>query len=593
MRAKKSKPTNDDEEDDPKLVEIMPFRDSYDGPPFQLFMTGKNASKFTKEARYHIVLDKGWIEKQALLKEVVGKEKTISRLKYENEELKQLLDGKKKKDLVGKKKKAQSPKVPHSGLRSADNPQKNLRRGQTLGPARILAEHYGVTKRAIQLILNAADKQTSVSPKQRSGRPSQLTPSKRQAITEIHNQGKGRFPLTKISKKLEGQTTWLTKKLGVKRKSPSASTLSRTINDGSWAKHMVRKRPHLDETAISERKKFAPEALARDDEITSCHDEAYVEIGVKNGSILVDLKAQIGGTDEKEEDQDVPVKFDSGGKHEPKVFLFGATTKPRTFEKDGKLFIDPKFDGRIFLARIRGIKKRLRSTKVDGVVVEGKKAGDPIFENVTIDGFRYKEICEKPNGLFDSIEAYYFPDRRKEVSTARVFCIDLDAEKIAKGLPPVRNAGPVPEEMFCISQEDGAPGHGYNNRHGGKETEIHEALVHNASLRGIRMLKQSRHSPEFNFMDLGVWYCLKKAVERRSDEIPDYTGKNAGEIEAEIWKVIKEEWNELDPVKLYNIAEQRRVLLQLCIQLEGKSIKKEPHTGIRKRQRVEVAVAEE
>jgi hypothetical protein len=96
------------------------------------------------------------------------------------------------------------------------------------------------------------------------------------------------------------------------------------------------------------------------------------------------------------------------------------------------------------------------------------------------------------------------------------------------------------------------------------------------------MVKQSRHSPEFNYLDLGVWHSLKKAVERRSNEIPDYNGKNEERIEAAIWKVVKDEWDQLDCAKLFNIAEQRRVLLQRCIELEGKSIKNEPHTGIRK-----------
>jgi hypothetical protein len=575
--TKKSKGGLDDEVSKP--FEGLPYRSSYDGPRIQFFISEKAVSKLSANARQQIHLDNAWIVQQRLQREV-------SLLKSENSELKAAHSGKKKK-------KSPSPKATRSQLRSDDS-KNELAFNNRLGPASILAKHYGVSKQAVQAILNAAEKEENINPKARPGRPSQLTPTKRQVIAETYNKGSGRFPLTKVSKRMEGQTTWLTQKLGVVRTSPSPSTLSRTMNDGTWAKHMVRKRPYLDEIAIAERKKFAPEALTRTDDITSCHDEAYVEIGLKNGSILVDLSAQTGVKDEHEEDQDIPVKFDSGGKHEPKVFLFGATTKPRTFEKNGKLLIDPIFNGKIFLARIRGVKKRQRTTKLGGVAVEGKKVGDPIYENVTIDGFRYKEICEKPNGLFDAIEAYHHPERRTGESTARVFCIDLDAEKITKPLPPSRNeATTPPSEMFFISQEDGAPGHGYNNRQGGKETAIHEALVHNASVRGIHMLKQSRHSPEFNFMDLGVWYCLKKAVERRCDEMPDYTGKNAGEIEAAIWKIVKEEWDELDPVKLYNIAEQRRVLLQRCIELDGQSIKKEPHTGIRKRRRVELATTEQ
>ena len=41
-------------------------------------------------------------------------------------------------------------------------------------------------------------------------------------------------------------------------------------------------------------------------------------------------------------------------------------------------------------------------------------------------------------------------------------------------------------------------------------------------------------------------------------------------------------YHNLDCSKLFYVAKQRRVLLQRCIELDGKSITKEPHTGLRK-----------
>jgi transposase len=508
-----------------------------------------------------MLLDRAWL----ISTDLAQSKKEIAALKQENK-------------LLRKTREKQS-KIP-----SAQKKKEQV--GRPLGYARKIAEHYGVARQSVFRILQRAELETSVSPKQRPGRPLQLTPNKRKALTEVFNESKGRASLKVMSNRMIGKTSWKTQRLGNLIHAPSDATLSRSLRDGTWAQHMIRRRPHLDAVAIAERIAFCPEALERDDTRVVCHDEAYVEIGRKNGRVLVDLKALPKGDDGQEEDVKVPVQFDSGGKHEPKVFLFGAVAKPQTIMENGELYIDPLFDGRVLLARIRGSKQRKRGKKgADGHYIAGKKVGDPIFENVTIDGYRYKRICEMPNGLFESIREYLNPALRpRNYSTSRVLCIDTDKEVIEKSQSIVRWNKPAlsEAEAICTSQEDGAPGHGYNNRAGGKETQIHETLVYNASTLGIRMVKQSRHSPEFNYLDLGVWYSLKKAVERRSTEIPDYNGKNEQIIEASIWKVVKEEWDALDCTKLFNIAEQRRVLLKKCIEIGGKSIEKEPHTGIRK-----------
>jgi hypothetical protein len=111
---------------------------------------------------------------------------------------------------------------------------------------------------------------------------------------------------------------------------------------------------------------------------------------------------------------------------------------------------------------------------------------------------------------------------------------------------------------------------------------IHYALRDNCATRGITLIKQSIHSPEFNMLDLGVWWILKAAVERRSEEIPNFKGRNENKIEAKVWEIVQDEWNKTPPEKLYSFALQRRQLLQKCIELEGKSIIKEVHNGMRK-----------
>ena len=146
-----------------------------------------------------------------------------------------------------------------------------------------------------------------------------MTPTKRSKLLERYNEVEGRTTLTALSNSLKNETAWKTTRLGQMLHAPSSATISRSLRDGTWATHMIRKRPHLDAVAITERQRFCPEALERDDTFVVCHDEAYIEVGKKNGKFLVDLKARPSGNDEDEEDEEVPVTFDSGGKHEPKV----------------------------------------------------------------------------------------------------------------------------------------------------------------------------------------------------------------------------------------------------------------------------------
>ena len=183
-----------------------------------------------------------------------------------------------------------------------------------------------------------------------------------------------------------------------------------------------------------------------------------------------------------------------------------------------------------------------------------------MYENVTINGPRYKQIFEATGGYLDAIHQYFNPETRPaDYCTARVFLIDLDQEDFYAASPALAPSSrwDLPEvETKIICQEDGAPGHGYDNMHD-KATTVHDNLVHNAMTQGIKIVKQSRHSPEINPLDLGVWSILKSAVENRTDEVPVFTGRNSEAVEAKIWEILKDEWLKIDPFKLFLIFEQR------------------------------------
>lgn len=211
--------------------------------------------------------------------------------------------------------------------------------------------------------------------------------------------------------------------------------------------------------------------------------------------------------------------------------------------------------------------------------------GEMRYENITLTGKRYKELFETKGGYLEAIQEYYDPKLRpSQYNTARVVCIDLDNEALEASTNQPRSQSrwdkPAMEITLKI-QEDGAPGHGYDNFNN-RETQTHQDLAYNCSTMGMELVKQCRHSPEINNMDLGVWHILKTAIDNRSKDIPAWSGNNSNEIEAATWKIAKEEWDAIDPIKLYMISMQRRVILEEMILLNGKSILEEPHTGLRR-----------
>ena len=145
-----------------------------------------------------------------------------------------------------------------------------------------------------------------------------------------------------------------------------------------------------------------------------------------------------------------------------------------------------------------------------------------------------------------------------------------------------KNRGPA------IVQNDGAPGHAYNNKATGEngmpgaKTSWRDELekVADESYR-IIFKKQSAHSPELNMLDLGVWSMLASGVRKRWKEFMRYTTRE--KILDQLWAVILDEWNKMDPAKLYCIAEHKKDIAEQVIKEKGMKLKKEPHGGARKR----------
>ena len=134
-------------------------------------------------------------------------------------------------------------------------------------------------------------------------------------------------------------------------------------------------------------------------------------------------------------------------------------------------------------------------------------------------------------------------------------------------------------------------GHGFNNQavnperpsERGKGTVHHEELVAEALRHFIKMYKQSAHSPELNRMDLGVWYALHAAVEAHYKDFEDTVSLKL--LLDAVWEVVKEEFWALDPKLLFVISLHKKAMAEAVIAAGGDKIKKDPHSGSRKRAR--------
>ena len=130
-------------------------------------------------------------------------------------------------------------------------------------------------------------------------------------------------------------------------------------------------------------------------------------------------------------------------------------------------------------------------------------------------------------------------------------------------------------------QQDNAGGHGFNNFQGGVATGDQKRMVEFMGERGLEVFSQPRNSPFCNLNDLGFFNSMKAYMRGKSHTITKPTGKNRSLIQSEMWALVKRFVGEFEPHKLFNIAVQKHALMQKCIDLEGKEIKKDPHHNIR------------
>ena len=207
-----------------------------------------------------------------------------------------------------------------------------------------------------------------------------------------------------------------------------------------------------------------------------------------------------------------------------------------------------------------------------------------------MDGLLYRYLYECEGGVLDCMEAY--DDGLPVETRIRVINVPViksgsgvstDAEEVRRQLQLRNNNREKGGFDFKQIQEDGAPGHGYNNRQSGKPTEVHNELASRLEDNGLELIKQPKLSPSTNPLDIGVWNMIKSKLDARMSEVPMQLGGNQNEIQAAMWTIIKQEAALLPARNFFNVWVQRQANLKAIHKAEGGHIGQQPHTGIRKK----------
>lgn len=114
-----------------------------------------------------------------------------------------------------------------------------------------------------------------------------------------------------------------------------------------------------------------------------------------------------------------------------------------------------------------------------------------------------------------------------------------------------------------------------------QQNTLQKKLISDCRERGYELVKQPRNSPCTNIWDLGLFHALKSALQARGCEVGTFDNKNKNQIQAELWRIVKDTWAKLDPHSIFNISTQRRAVLEAILENDGREVR-EVHTDIRR-----------
>lgn len=413
-----------------------------------------------------------------------------------------------------------------------------------------IAAYYSINKATLYRWLSSKDLET----KKRSGRPRQVQPKMERRIVDIRNSKNGQS-VRAVSATLAGESvsnqtrasSFSTTYRGKIRLSPSTSSCQSVLAKGK--RYSIKRRPQLTKENKKVRYDFAVEQMSLSDEERNDHvvaiDEAWISTA-KSGTGTI-IQHPSGSRIEAKLVNEVKSK-----RHATKIMVIACVARPRMLNRDsagsqgdGEKAEFCKFqNGKVAIVRCvaQEAYKRDVTKMINGEKVVLHKKGDPKVVSVTIDSRRYKDFLDREGGVFEKIRDYFG------------------------------------EGIVVKFQEDGAPGHGYNNKKNRSPTAVHDELDKVAQDMDIKMFKQPHNSPELNPLDLGIWHSIQSKVKHMT--IPQ--GKfDDSYVESLIWDCVKQAWDDLEPRTIWNCWMVKDEVLKLLVKNKGGPIGREPHSKIR------------
>jgi hypothetical protein len=335
---------------------------------------------------------------------------------------------------------------------------------------------------------------------------------------------------------------------GKKRNSPSKTSVRRVIKEGKQLS--VKKRPKLNAHNKRVRYEFAQRELALTDEERNNNvvavDECWFTLERRGKGTLVEHPK---GPKIKKNQR---VQLVKSKRHPPKILVLAAISRPKILNQESAgerepARFDPVQNGKIAIVRcVEEVRyKRKVYETINGAKVLKHDKGDAKLVSCTIDAAKYKDFLTRDGGVFKQVRQYFG------------------------------------EGVKVRFQEDGAPGHGHNNRNQREPTIIHDEMVQMGKEMDIEVFKQPHNSPDSNPLDLGIWFALQSKVRQIEIDEPDRV--DDAYTESQIWAAVKQAWQELASRTIWNCWMVKDEILKEFRRTRGQSVVLEPHTGVRKR----------
>ena len=521
--------TNIDENniiDENAIIMMTPIRVPFNGHLFPLTFSTSRCSKLTPDAKYNVILDNEWLQRN-------------------------------NPKVVKSKKKVGRPNFSFTDE---------------------LSKHYGVSESTVKSILSKKD-ELPRSYMKGSNKKDQLTLENEQIIIKTWNGLPNQTVHDlKASLSLNSEFKWESRYKGETFNVPSINTLRTIMKDKSIFESVTLcsrvsgalcSRPPLTLEHIDERLKFVTHRLLENNVRNSFDiDECNIKLENKKSRTFL-FKTGSDAKSEIEADQELDSLIGNYKQHPVNAFFIAVVTNPTVLnQKDvDELGSEPIFhptqNGKIGLFSMIGVHERKKRRRDDDGVFIELENDSPVYTEVTFNAARYA-LCHCMNGGFlDLIDQYLQPGFgfSSHQTCKKVFISDTLTELTAAHFVPVKHRG----DMRGTVVEDNAGGHG-------TQTNSHKVLEKAYEDRRLLLQQQARKSPELNMLDCGVWRLIKMRFKRHISSFPKVGAASEWELREKMFEAVKIIWDEITPLELYNIARQKQFNFEEVQRLEGRSI---------------------